>query len=83
MQWVKFSEVPPGSQFKFGGQLFRKRGMNLAEEPDGTRIVFPSSTAVELVGKPGGRVKPEDSGLPCKDQTADPSPGPKASPDNV
>ena len=80
MQWVKFSEVPPGSQFKFGGQLFRKRGMNLAEEPGGNRVVFPSNTEVELVGKPGGRAKPEDSGLPSKDQIPDASPGPKSKP---
>jgi hypothetical protein len=77
MQWVNLSEVPPGSQFRFGGRLFRKLGMNLAEEPDGSRVVFPSSTEVEMIGSGGGSVRLKKTRLPEKPNNRHTSSSPK------
>lgn len=46
---MKFIDLPVGSRFKYGSELFIKAKQNLARNLDGLENVFPSEAEVELI----------------------------------
>jgi hypothetical protein len=51
MKRAKFSDLPPGSEFKHAGRMFHKLGMNLASNEFQKSTVFPSALVVEPISE--------------------------------
>ena len=46
---AKFSELPTGTCFDYRGRVYRKLRMNLAEDEERVRAMFPSDVEVAIV----------------------------------
>ena len=46
---AKFSELASGTWFDYGGRVYRKLRMNLAQDEDQVRVLFPSEAEVGIV----------------------------------
>ena len=47
MKRTNFSDLTPGTRFRYNGRVYLKLRMNLARGEDQKRTVFPTETAVE------------------------------------
>ena len=58
----KFTEVPVGSEFEYGGKRFVKTEASLAKNEKGTSTLFHGEAEIEAVKRKGSLRHPAGSG---------------------
>ena len=58
----KFTEVPIGSEFEYGGRRFVKTEPNLAEDGTGTSTLFHGEAEIEAAKRKGSVRRPVGPG---------------------